>query len=68
MACLYNRKNSHYYTGIPSDLSNRLRQQGNAPLLYKELFLDKHKAAFREKQIKDFSRAKKEALMAKFSG
>jgi predicted GIY-YIG superfamily endonuclease len=60
-------KNGKYYTGISTDLNNRLKQHGNPPLLYKEAFTEKHQAALREKQIKRFSRAKKQALIAKFS-
>ncbi|MCK4752546.1 MAG: GIY-YIG nuclease family protein [Planctomycetes bacterium] len=61
------QKNGKYYTGITTDLKNRLRQHGNPPLLYKESFSDKHRVAHREKQIKGFSRAKKANLIAKFS-
>ena len=60
-------KNDKYYTGITTDLHNRLRQHGNPFLLYKEVFTDKYQAAMREKVIKGFSRAKKQALIAKFS-
>jgi len=60
-------KSDKYYTGITTDLKNRLRQHGNPPLLDKETFPDKHQAAKREKQIKGFSRAKKGNLIAKFS-
>jgi len=60
-------KYGKYYTGITNDLKNRLRQHGNPPLLYKETFPDRHQAAKREKQIKGYSRKKKEALIAKFS-
>ncbi len=59
-------KNARYYTGITTDLKNRLHQHGNPPLLYKESFPDKFLAVRREKQIKEFSRAKKQALIAKF--
>jgi predicted GIY-YIG superfamily endonuclease len=55
-------KSDKYYTGITTDLKNRLRQHGNPPLLYKETFPDKHQAAKREKQIKGFSRIKRETL------
>ena len=55
-------KNDRYYIGITTDLENRLHQQDNTPLLYKETFTDKHQAANREKQIKGFSRKKKEKL------
>jgi predicted GIY-YIG superfamily endonuclease len=50
------------------DITNRLRQHGNPLLLYKETFADKYLAAQREKQIKGWSRAKKEQLIAKFAG
>jgi len=52
-------KSDKYYTGITTDLKNRLRQHGNPPLLYKEQFPDKYQAATREKVIKGFSRTKK---------
>ena len=56
-------KRGKYYTGITTDLKNRLRQHGNSPLLYKETFQNKHQAARRERQIKGFSRAKKQKLI-----
>ncbi|MFC1808306.1 GIY-YIG nuclease family protein, partial [Candidatus Omnitrophota bacterium] len=59
-------KNSKYYTGITSDLNNRLRQHGNPPLLFKETFSDKYQAAKKEKKIKAWSRINKERLIAKF--
>ncbi len=45
------------------DLKNRLNQYGNPPLLYKESFQNKHQAALRERQIKGFSKAKKQDLI-----
>ena len=54
------------YTGITTDLKNRLHQHGNPPLLYKETFENKHQAARRERQIKGFSRAKKQNLIKGF--
>jgi len=60
-------KNNKYYTGITTDLKNRIRQHGNPPLLYKEIFPDKFQAARREKEIKGWSKAKKEELIAKFN-
>jgi len=60
-------KNDKYYTGITTDLKNRLRQHGDPELLYKEAFPDKFQAAQRGKQVKDWSRTKKEKLIAKFS-
>ena len=60
-------KHGKYYTGITTDLKNRMRQHGNLPLLYKEAFPDKFQAARREREIKGWSRSKKEELIAKFS-
>jgi putative endonuclease len=59
------KKNGRYYTGITTDIKNRLRQHGNPSILYQETFSDKHQAAKREKQIKSFSREKKKNLIAK---
>jgi len=56
-------KNGKYYTGITTDLKNRLHQHGNPPLLYKQTFTDKYRAAKREKQIKAWSREKKHILI-----
>ncbi|MHC4572903.1 MAG: GIY-YIG nuclease family protein [Planctomycetota bacterium] len=60
-------KYGKYYTGITTDLKNRLRQHGSPPLLYKETFPDKLQAAQREKQLKGWSRSKKKQLIAEFS-
>ncbi len=60
-------KNGKYYTGITTDLKNRMRQHDSPPLLYKETFPNKFRAAQREKQIKGWSKAKKEDLIAKFN-
>ena len=60
------KKKDRYYTGITTDLRNRLKQHGNPILLYKEPFPDKYKAALWEKEIKGFSRSKKDVLIAKF--
>jgi len=38
-------KSEKFYTGVTTDLENRLRQHGNPPLLYKEPFQNKHQAA-----------------------
>lgn len=59
-------KNHKYYTGITTDLKNRLCQHGNAPLLYKKEYEDKSAAAKHERQIKGYARLKKEQLIAKF--
>jgi len=60
-------KGGKYYTGITTDLKNRLRQHSSPPLLYKETFSDKFQAARREREIKGWSKAKKDQLIAKFS-
>ncbi|MHC4067997.1 MAG: GIY-YIG nuclease family protein [Planctomycetota bacterium] len=62
------KKNGRYYTGITTDPQNRLHQHGNPSILYRETFSDKFNAAKREKQIKGYSRAKKQSLIAKSSG
>jgi len=61
------KKKDRYYTSITTDLNNRLHQHGNPPLLYKEAFPDKLRAARREREIKGWSKAKKEQLVAKLS-
>jgi putative endonuclease len=61
------QKGNNYYTGITTNLTKRIRQHGNMKLLYQEMFSDGSQAARREKQIKGWSRAKKEQLFAKFS-
>jgi len=53
-----------FYTSITTALENRLHQHGNTPLLYKESFPNKHQAAASERQIKGFSKAKKQQLIA----
>jgi len=57
------KQREKFYTGITTDLKNRLHQHGNPPLLYKEPFQNKHQAARRERQIKGFSKAKKQDLI-----
>lgn len=61
------KKSGKFYTGITSNLQNRLRQHGNPQLLYRETFENKFNAAKREKEIKGWSRHKKDQLIAKFS-
>jgi putative endonuclease len=66
-----------YYTGFTSDLEHRIaiHQEGHDPdsytysrrpveLVYADYFLDPKAAITFEKQIKGWSRAKKEALIA----
>jgi len=50
------------YTGITTDLGNRM-QQHSAELLYSEAYRDKHEAARREREIKGWRREKKLALI-----
>ena len=52
-------KKGRLYTGITTDLSNRLRQHKNPPLLYVKKYQTKQEAAKREKQIKGWNRDKK---------
>ena len=51
------------YTGITTDLGDRMRQHGEVKLLFTEKYQDKRDAAKREREIKDWKRAKKEALV-----
>ena len=57
------KEREKFYTGITTDLKNRIHQHGNTPLLYKEAFPNKHQAAQRERQIKGESYAKKQDLI-----
>ncbi|MFH1772482.1 MAG: GIY-YIG nuclease family protein [Candidatus Omnitrophota bacterium] len=59
-------KNDRYYTGIATNLRNRLRQHKVKLLLFKQTFVDKNKAVQREQEIKGWSRSKKSALIVKF--
>ncbi len=51
------------YTGITTDLDNRMRQHGHAELLFSEEHQDKKDAAKREREIKGWRREKKLALI-----
>jgi putative endonuclease len=53
-----NKKGS-LYTGITTDIDNRIRQHSYAELLYVEKFQDKRVAAKREREIKGWRREKK---------
>ena len=57
------KQREKFYTEITTDLKNRLHQHGNPPLLYKETFQNKHQAARRERQIKGWSKEKKQDLI-----
>ena len=63
-----------FYVGITNDPAGRLGEHGNGKLfftkkfsdinfVYCENYPDKHSAALREKQIKGWSRAKKQMLI-----
>ena len=56
-----------YYTRITTDIDNRLRQHGNPRLLYREKHANKLEAAKRERQIKGWSRKKKQKLISEFT-
>jgi predicted GIY-YIG superfamily endonuclease len=55
-------KKTRYYGGITTNLYKCLKQHGSPKLLYKEGPLDKNVAVQREKQIKKWTRIKKEKL------
>ncbi len=52
-------KKGNLYTGITTDIDNRMRQHIYAELLYVEKFQDKRVAAKREREIKGWRREKK---------
>jgi putative endonuclease len=63
-----------FYVGITTDLINRIKQHkdkksfftkkfSDVKLVYCERYRNKHQAAVREKQIKGWSRAKKQMLI-----
>jgi len=56
-------KSDKYYTGITTDLKNRLCQHGNPPLLYEETFSDKHQAAKEKEKLKVGPGQKKPSLL-----
>ena len=55
-------RNDKYYTGITTNISYRMTQH-KATLLYSEEHPDKYEAAKREREIKGWSRRKKEDLL-----
>ncbi|MBN1823858.1 MAG: GIY-YIG nuclease family protein [Endomicrobiales bacterium] len=56
-------KKGQLYTGITTDLENRMRQHGQPKILHTEQYDSKTKAIKREKEIKGWRREKKLALM-----
>lgn len=59
-------KAGRYYTGITTDLKNRLRQHGVSEALYIESDLTKDLAVKREREIKGWNREKKENLIKNY--
>ena len=72
-------KDGLFYVGLTTNLKLRIRQHNNGSnkgsftkgrlpvrLVYWEQFTDKHKAALREEEVKDWRREKKLVLMKKF--
>ena len=55
-------KRGQYYTGITTELPHRLRQHQVAMVKYAEPRPSRHAAVQREREIKGWSRAKKERL------
>jgi putative endonuclease len=74
-----NKTNSVFYTGITSNLEQRVNQHKShliegltklykiCKLIYFETYLDPNQAIAREKQIKNWTRKKKLALVAKIN-
>jgi predicted GIY-YIG superfamily endonuclease len=60
-------RNSRLYTGITTDLANRMRQHERAAPLYREGPVSQAQAVKREKELKGWSRRKKPELIAKAS-
>ncbi len=58
-------KSGRLYVGITTDLDNRLKQHGNPALFHKEGPFPRDEAVKREKQLKSWSRKKKQELFAK---
>jgi len=55
-------RNGQLYTGITTDLDHRMSQH-KAEILYSEKHPDKYSAAKRERQVKNWRREKKLALI-----
>jgi putative endonuclease len=56
-------KSGKFYTGITTDLDNRMGQHGNSTPVYTEGPVSRTDAAKRERQIKGWSRRKKLILI-----
>ena len=55
------------YTGITTDLENRMRQHGRSAPLYREGPISRALAVKRERELKGWNRKKKKELIAKAS-
>ena len=60
-------KSEKFYTGITTDLDNRMRQHGKSNPVYTEGPVSKTEAVKRERQIKGWTRKKKLTLIKGFS-
>lgn len=60
-------RDGRLYTGITTDLANRMRQHRQSAPLYREGPMSRANAAKREKELKGWSRKKKQELIAKAS-
>ena len=62
------QKSGKFYTGITTDLDNRMRQHGKSAPAYTEGPMSRTDAASRERQIKKWTRDEKMQLILKRSG
>ena len=60
-------RDGRLYTGITTDLENRLRQHGQSAPVYQEGPMSRTAAVYREKELKGWSRKKKLELIANAS-
>lgn len=61
-------KTGRYYTGITTDLQNRLRQHRVSAVRYTEYIADKYAAARREREIKKVVPAQETSALAAMNG
>ncbi len=57
------QRTNRYYVGITTDIAHRRGQHRVAEVLYQESFASQKDAAARERQIKEWSRRKKESIL-----
>lgn len=60
-------RNGRLYTGITTDLVNRMRQHGRSAPLYQEGPMSRANAVKREKVLKGWNRKKKQELITSAS-